>query len=273
MLKKITVFLILLFLPVLAGAEEDKLCQVRLPFEKATIEYSISGVEEGTETLYIKNFGDTTARFHRSVMQVMGIEKVTETIIITEPEWIYTYDLREKTATKTVNPKIYLEEEYLQLNESERGQVRKNSEKLGLGLPNNGMNGEFEANVMTMLGMHCDKTQLMGTTSYTIHDSDIPLKTESNIMGMITLIEATSVKKGYAPEKYFLHPEGITAVIDPEADAVSRSMAQEIIRKLNDPEASENVLFKDSAHQLQPDPEEQQDMEKAIEALKNIFEN
>ena len=272
MLRKITIFSIILLLPRLAHAEGNNLWEVKLPFEKATIEYSISGVEEGKETLYIRNYGNNTARYRRSVMQIMGIEKLTEVVGFADPEWIYTYNLQEKTGTKIPNPKKYLNEEYEKLNDSEKEKVRRNSEELGIGLLYNGMSGEFEENAVTILGLHCDKTQFMGTTMYTIHDSDIALKTESNIMGMITLVEATSLIKGFAPENYFQHPQGITAVIDPEADAISRSIAQEMILKLRDPKASEKVFIPGATHRLQPDPEEQQDMEKAIKALKNIFE-
>ena len=166
-----------------------------------------------------------------------------------------------------------MEEEYNQLSGSDKEQVLKNSKELGIVFSNGGMGGEIEENATTILGIACDKTQFMGTTMYTIHNSDIALKTETNIMGMVTLIEATSIIKDVAPQRYFQHPQGITAVIDLEADAISRSMAEETILKLNDPEASEKVLLPGATHQLHPAPEEQQDMEKAIEALKNIFEN
>jgi hypothetical protein len=261
-----------MLLPIFAHAEGNNLWEVKLPFEKATIEYTISGVEEGTETVYIRNHGDTIARYRRSAMQVMGIEKITEVIDFIDHEWIYTYDLQENTGTKKVNPKKYLDEEYDQLTDSGKKLVQRNSEELGIGLLYSGMSGEFEKNAVMIQGMSCDKIQFMGTTMYTIHDSDIALKTESDIMGMITLIEAISVKEGFAPEYYFQHPEGITAVIDPEADAIARSMAQETIRNLSDPNVAEKGLYQESTHHLQPDPEEQQDMEKAIEALKNIFE-
>jgi hypothetical protein len=272
MLKKVTILSIILLLPLLAYAEGHSLWEVKLPFEKATIEYSIRGVEDGVETLYIKNYGNATARYRRSVMQVMGIEKVTATVDFKDPEWIYSYDLQRKTATKTTNPKKYLAEEYERLSDSEKEQVQRNSEELGVGLFFGGMSREIEENAMTILGINCDKIQLMGTTIYAIHGSDITLKTESNIMGMITLTEAISIQKGFAPDNYFQHPKEITAGIDPEADAISRSMAQEIIRRLNDSKASEKDVFPESKYYLQPDPEEQEDMEKAIEALKDIFE-
>jgi hypothetical protein len=272
MLKKVAILSVILLLPLMAYAENQSPWEVKLPFEKATIEYSIRGVEDGVETLYIRNYGNTTARYRRSVMQVMGIEKVTATIDFIDPEWIYIYDLQGKTATKTTNPRKYLAEEYQRLSDSEKEQVQRNSEELGFGLFFGGMSGEIEKNAMTILDINCDKIQFMGTTIYAIHGSDIALKSESNIMGMITLTEATSLNKGFAPDNYFQHPVEITAVIDPEADAISHSMAQEIIRRLSDPKASEKDVFPESKNYLKPDPEEQENMEKALEALKDIFE-
>ena len=88
MVRKITIISILLLLPLLAHAAGNNFWEAKLPFEEATIEYSISGVENGAEILYLKNFGNTAARYHRSAMQVMGIVSVTETIEFIDPEWI-----------------------------------------------------------------------------------------------------------------------------------------------------------------------------------------
>lgn len=273
MVRKITIISVFLFLlPLLAYADGEIFWETKLPFEKAAIKYVISGIENGEETLYLKNFGNTTAKYRRSSMQVMGIEKITETIELINPEWIYMYDLQTKTGTKVVNTKKYLAEEYLKLSDSEKERVRKNSQELSMGFLFGGLNGVLQENAKTMLGMVCDKMQFMGTTIYAIHDSDIPLETESNIMGMMTLVEAVSVQEGFAPEKYFLHPSGIIPVADLEADAISRARAQEAILKLNDPEFSKKAFSHGRSYLPEPNPDEQQEMEQAVEALKNIFE-
>ena len=58
---------------------------------------------------------------------------------------------------------------------------------------------------------------------------------------------------------------------------MARSLAKEAILMLKDPQAHEKAsrrgFLPGSANQFQPNPEEQQDMEEVMEALKNIFGN
>lgn len=277
MVKKIILLFVVMLLPVLAHADKKNPWEIKLPFKKATISYAISGVENGTETLYVKNYGKESAKYHKTTMNMMGMTKVNESVEFMDPEWIYIYDLQEQTGTKAVNPQKHMIEEYNKLNAAEKEQVIENSKKMAAGPMLGGMGGKIEENAIKILGYDCDKMTLMGTTVYTIHKAGLPLKTESNMMGMNMLIEATSIEKGDPPKKYFKHPEGITAVMDPDADAMARSMAKETIAMLKDPEAAEKAsqnrpMMRPPAQQDMT-PEEQQQMEQAMEALKNIFGN
>ena len=144
-----------------------------------------------------------------------------------------------------------------------------------------GIHAEVEKNAAQILGYDCDKMTFMGTTVYAIHDVGLPLKTEANMMGMQMVMEATKINKGSSPKKYFSHPPGITPVMDPQADAMARSMAQQTMNMLKDPEAAKNASGNrpmmgnpnQQPQQPQMTPEEQQQMEQAMEALKNIFGN
>jgi len=276
MVKKGVMLLVLLILPALVSAGEKNPWDVKLPFKEATIEYSLSGMQEGTESLYIKNSGKETAKYHSSVMSMMGMKQETKTAEFVDPEWIYTYDLVEGTGVKAANPQKYMIEEYNKLSKKEKEQVLKNSEKMSAGPMLGGISVDVEKNAETILGYPCDRVNVMGATVYSIHETGLPLKTESNMMGMKMLAEATKVDEGSAPGKYFEHPEGITAALDPEADAMSRTMARETIAILKDPEAAEKMQgqpMPSNPQQPQLTPEEQQEMEQAMEAMKNIFGN
>ncbi len=277
MVKKAIVLLLAMLLPVFANAGEKNPWDIKLPFKKATINYAISGMENGTETLYIKAYGKETAKYHKTTMNMMGMTKTNESVEFMDPDWIYIYDLQEQTGTKAVNPQKYMIEEYNKLSSAEKEQVIKNSKALASGPMFGGISSEIEENAINILGYSCDKMTIMGTTVYTIHEVGLPLKTESNMMGMKMLVEATNIEEKAPPKKYFKHPEGITPVMDPEADAMARSMAKETITMLKDPEAtqkaSENRPMMRPPAQQDMTPEEQQQMEQAMEALKNIFGN
>ncbi len=269
-------FMMLLLVPALASGGNKNPWDKKLPFKKATIHYTLSGMEKGTETLYIRKYGKETASYHKTSTTMMGMTMVNETITITDPDWVFTFDLKEKTGTKSVNPEKYMIEEYNKLTKAEKKQVLKNSEELGSSMTQ-GMGGEIEKKAEKILGFDCDKVTMMGATVYSIHDSGIPLKTESNMMGMSIKIEATKIDKGSADKKFFKHPEGITAVLDSEADAMARSMAKQTMDMLKDPEAAKKASSQQpvmqNPNQQDMSPEEQQQMEKAMEALKGIFGN
>jgi hypothetical protein len=275
-MKKILCFLfmVILLVPALVSAGGKNPWQQKLPFKNATIEYTLSGVEKGTETLYVRKYGEETAQYHKTTTTMMGMTMVNETIEIIDPDWIYTFDLTEQSGAKSANPQKYMIEEYNKLSKAEKKQVLQNSEELAAAMPG-GMNAKIEKNAEKILGYDCDKVTMMGTTVYTIHETSIPLKSEANVMGMMMKIEATKIDKGSVSKKFFKHPEGITPVMDPESDAMARAMAKQTMDMLKDPEAakkaSEMKPAPQSPNQQEMSPEEQQQMEKAMEALKGIF--
>lgn len=270
-------FLSMIFMtPALLHAGDTNPWERKLPFKNATIEYALSGVEKGTETLHIRDYGAERVTFHKTVTNMMGMTMSSETVEFTDPDWVYTYDLRKKKGTKTVNPQKYMIEEYNKLSKAEKKQVLKNSEDFGSGMAKD-MGGRVERKAAKILGYECDKVTVMGATVYSIHDTDIALKTESNMMGMTIKIEATRVDTGAVADEVFIHPKGITPVVDNEADAMSRSMARQTMEMLKDPDAAKKQSgarpVYQSPEQQDMTPEEQEEMQKAMEALKGIFGN
>lgn len=272
-MKKIVSFLLMMILlvPVLVSSGDDNPWDKTLPFKEATIKYSLSGVEKGTETLYIRKNGEETAKFHKTTTTMMGMTMANETIEVTDADWVHTFNMIEKTGAKVANPQKYMIEEYDKLSQKEKEQVLKNSKEFGVS-----MGGQVEKNAVKILGFDCDMATAMGTTIYSIHDTGIPLKTESNVMGMTIIVEATNIDEGAVSQKFFDHPKGITPVLNLESDAMARSMAKQTMDMLKDPEASKKTTSLPASqnfNQQEMTPEEQEQMEKAMEALKGIFGN
>lgn len=272
--------LLLLFaFPVLAFAGQENPWDQKLPFKTATIKYAISGMEEGTEILYIKDYGQRTATYHTTVTSMLGMKMENSTIEIEDPEWVYSYDLQEGTGMKSSNPKKYMKEEYEKLSKDEKKQVLKNTEQMGMSIME-GMGGAVEQKVTEMFGFKCDRATIMGTTVYSIHKTPVPLKTEANVMGMKMSMIATSFDKGKVDEKYFSHPRGVEAIFSQEADDMARSTARQTIAWLKDPEASKKAPsmqpMADGGNQQQIPPEDQEIMKQAeqmMEGLKGLFGN
>lgn len=73
------------------------------PFEKATLTYAVTGAQQGTQTIYIKDYGRTTAQhYEASVPSRDGTQQINVSTY-TDPQWIYTYDFVARQGTRAPN--------------------------------------------------------------------------------------------------------------------------------------------------------------------------
>lgn len=234
---------------------------VRLPFKSATITYDVSGMQSGTETLYIDEYGKKKVMFHKASGKVMFQTIETDTVEITTQEWLYKIDLNKKSGTKTVNPVKYFKEEYDKLTHKEQQTVNENAEKMGTSMIG-GMQGSVEKNAATILGYKADKTTMMGSTVYVMHGSSIALKTESQIMGMSSKSVAVELKKGAVPKNVFDLPKGMEITFDKDADAMMRTMAKSVIDRLKDPKAAEKMQEQSMQYRQAAEAEEDEESQR-----------
>ena len=225
--------------PAFAG--DELAWEKKLPFKSATIHYSIKGIEDGTETLYIRDNGKERATYRETVSNMMGMKMTNKTIVFKTPEYIYSYDLEKQQGFKGVNPQKYMIEEYNRLSAKDKEKIRENAKKMGAAYAE-GMGGEIQQNAAKLLGYDCDKVEIMGGSStYLIHDTDVALKTEMNMMGMKLSMVAESVDKDKVDDKFFQHPAGISAEANSQSDALAQNMARQAIAMLKDPENVKNT--------------------------------
>ncbi len=264
---------LLSILPVLAMAGENP-WQKKLPFASATAHYTLSGSQEGTEDRYFRDFGRESATYRRATTVMMGMKIVSDTIEIQDGDWLYSYDLREKTGTRTTNPQKFMAEEYHKLTPAEKKQVEKNAGTMGTGFMK-GMNGKIEQNVTKILGYSCDRTSVMGSTIYLIHGTPIPLKTEMDMAGMKMASLATSFEEGKADARFFEKPAGIEAVYDQQDDQMAREMAARMMAMLKDPDGVKKMSQQQPAlpapGQGMGGQENQQMMEQAGQLMKGLL--
>jgi hypothetical protein len=240
-------FIVILWaLPAIGFAEDASPWEKQLPFKSAVIHYALSGMEEGEETLYIRDYGKERATYHEAVSTMMGLTTKSSTIELQTPDFIYSYDLQEREGVKTSNPQKYMIEEYAKLSSAEKKKVRENAEKMGTlyaeamaeGMGGEGMAVKIQPNAVEILGYSCDKVEFIGGVTYLLHDTDICLKSEMNMLGMKMGMVATSVQEGDVEDKFFQHPDGIIAEMDAEAETMVREMAGQVVAMLKDPDGS-----------------------------------
>ncbi|MBI5556239.1 MAG: hypothetical protein HY885_01220 [Deltaproteobacteria bacterium] len=277
-------FIILAFAFAAPAAAEKNPWDTPLPFKEATIQYTISGTENGTETLYIKDHGKERARHRKSTAKVMSVTNSTDEIEITSPDWIYHLDMTAKTGTKVTNPLKFMMEEYDQLSAKEKEMVNKNAAEMGASAMK-GMQGGIKQNAEKFMGYDCDVTTMSGTTVHAIHATDITLKAQFNMMGMNFSTVATNIDTSSPPGKAFTLPAGVQISHDKEADDMARSMTKSTIDTLKSPDGAKKMKEMaptpprqggyPGAGQPGPDGQmdeaSQQEMEKAMKAMQEMF--
>ncbi len=231
-MKKIMFFSVILIF-VLAGSASalENPWEKRLPFKSATIKYQVAGTMTGDKTLYVKDYGQTTAEYADLTMKMFGMSQQHKEVIITTPEWVYTADLTERSGTKQANMNKFMLEEFKALSKSDQKRVLENAEKLGV-TTLDGTSGNVEKNAANIKGYDCDKVTLSGTVAYIIKDSELPLKIQADTMGMKINQEATDIDTGGVASSKFDLPAGIHFEHNTTADEMMKNQAHSSIQNL-----------------------------------------
>ena len=272
----------LLFYLVAVAFADDLPWNMKLPFKHAIIQYNLSGSHQGSETLYIKDYGTFRAKHHRSTATIMGMTNKTETLEITDPDWIYTYNLIDKTGSKITNPYKLYKIEYSKCNSEEKRNFEKNSKELGASMLGK-FGGSVKPSSAQILGYDCDVTTVNGmSTTYILHGTDIPLRSEITVMGMKNSTDATQVDTGSAiPDNAFTPAAGIPAEKDEEMEAMMTQTITQVIDTLKQPDGAQKMQNSTPAmgpgrmqQSMEADgmsPEEQQEMMRQMEeAMKQM---
>ncbi|WDP89351.1 MAG: hypothetical protein HUN04_06285 [Desulfobacter sp.] len=229
MKRVLSVALVLLFASAAFAVENP--WDRKLPFKSATVAYKVAGTMTGTKTLYVKDYGRTTAEYSNMSMKMFGMTQEQKEIIITTPDWIYTADLVEKTGSKQANINKYMQEEFEKLSSSQKKKVVQNAESQGISTIE-GLEGSIEKKAATIMGYTCDKVTAMGTTAYNISGSALPLKIQGETMGIKISQEVTDLSTGSVASSKFALPKGIQFEHDPDGDRMMKEQAKTVIQNL-----------------------------------------
>jgi len=206
----------------------------RTPFKEATLHYTLSGATRGTSTLYVKEYGKYLAEYERSRMNLFGMGTKAHKLTLSTPDWIYTIDLNAKTGSKVANIEKYMQQEYAKLTPKEQKRVRRNARKTGTNV-SHGLGGSVKFNAAMIKGYSCDKTTILGITSYTIHNTALVLKLDGTIMGMKIHKEITAINKGAVDSSRFTIPDDIVITYDPHSEATMQEQAAQMMQMLLHP--------------------------------------
>ena len=248
----------------------------KLPFEQGVITYEISGMESGREILYLRDFGATSARHRETTTTILGITQKQSSIEITTPEYIYSFDLQERTGSKSLNPKKFMIREYEKLSDTDKQKVNENAPKMAKVFTGD-LHAGIEQNVKEILGYSCDRTRAMGSTVYVIHGTGVSLLSETDFMGIQIKSSAVSIEIEGVDTSYFEFPEGIEVARNQEADQMAQMIAQQTMTALKDPASvptkSQGFMGLPSNGQPEIPEEDKLELEEAMKTIRGLLGN
>jgi hypothetical protein len=170
--------------------------------KSAIIKYKVSGMNNGTETVYIDDWGKREAIYKKFTTKMMGIDLERNfLILITENgKWVYNIDLNSRTAIKMNNKGF----KALQGNSGSNMDVAIGATKIG---------------TEEILGKICDVWEKSHPYSKAWMWKGIALKKDQDVAAMGVLTEATEIQENISiPEDKLIIPSDVKVkVLDPRA--------------------------------------------------------
>jgi hypothetical protein len=170
--------------------------------KSAIIKYKVSGMNNGTETVYIDDWGRREAIYKKFTTKLMGIdiERNFMTLITENGKWVYNIDLNSRTAIKMNNKEF----KALQGNSGSNMDVAIGATKIG---------------TEEILGKVCDVWKKSYPYSRAWMWKGVALKKDQDVAAMGVITEATEIQENISiPEDKLIIPSDVKVkVLDARA--------------------------------------------------------
>ena len=154
----------------------------RYLIESGIVEYEMTGIRKGTETIYFDHWGWREATYTNSELSIAGVSRKENKFTIMDGEWIYNIDLERRTGTRTRNPML---EQFIAAAKKKGESLTEVGEEMM-----RGMGGE-KSGADTVAGQPCDVWVLKQMGSKSCVWNGVTLRTEATMGGMQITSRAT----------------------------------------------------------------------------------
>ena len=223
--------------------------------EEGRIDYKLSGINNGTETLHFKNWGLKSSTRTKTTINIMGMTQKTDQLTITDGLWIYNVNMATNTATKMQNPM------FKSLVKRKDKTLKQTGEDMM-----KAMGGKIVGKD-TVLGKTCDWWEIPQLMIKTCVWKGLPLKSKGGLKGMEVVHTAVNIQLDDIPDSQVSLPANVTVV--KEEDPLQR--LQEL-RARTGSQRSQGTKGMEGMDQLGEVGPQNQDMMKMLEQLKTMQE-
>lgn len=184
--------------------------------ESGIVEYEMSGMQKGTETIYFDRWGWREAKQTNSEISVAGITRKENKFTIMDGEWIYNIDLDRRTGTKTKNPML---EQFIAAAKNKDKSLTELGEEMLRSM------GGQKIGTEAVAGKDCDvwETKKLGSKSWVW--KGVTLKSQLSMGGMQVNSSATRVdENAIIPADKITIPSDVKITEGPDVKRVLEGM-------------------------------------------------
>ncbi|MCA9731323.1 hypothetical protein KC799_04290 [candidate division KSB1 bacterium] len=172
----------------------------RYKVKSGIIEYKVTGMQKGTETLYFDNWGMLEAKYTQTELSIMGMKQQTNTMTLLDGEWTYTVDFKSNTGTKMKTPLF-----------EELSKNAENQDLTDVGKKMMQDMGGKKTGMEEVAGKMCEVWEIQSMQAKTWVWNGVTLKNMVDMGGINMSSVATSAQFNVpVPKEKLSMPEGIT---------------------------------------------------------------
>jgi len=157
----------------------------RYKIRVAIVEYKMSGMQTGTETLYFDRWGMREAKYTQTEIKAGTIVVKQNRMTLLDGEWTYNVDLDTKTGTKIPTPLM---------KELTGAAKRESKDATEIGEEMLARMGGRKIGTETVLGKPCDVWEIKNLNAKSWVWQGVTLKTVVNMMGQMMTAEAVRLQ-------------------------------------------------------------------------------
>jgi len=191
---------------LLAGWSVDSFGQElrRYKIRSGIIEYKMSGMQTGAETIYFDRWGMREAKYTQTEIKVASMSVKQNQYSLLDGEWTYTVDLDKKTGTKMPTPL------WKELTGAAKREGKDASE---IGKEMLARMGGRRIGTETLLGKSCEVWEIKSMNAKSWIWQGVTLKTEVNMMGKLMTTEAVRLQDNVnVPEEKLALPKDVKII-------------------------------------------------------------
>jgi len=173
----------------------------RYKIRSGIVEYKMSGMQTGTETIYFDRWGMREAKYTQTEIKVANMSVKQNQLTLLDGEWTYTVDLDKKTGTKMPTPLW---------KELTAAAKREGKDATAIGEEMLTRMGGRKIGTEAMLGKSCDVWEIKSMNAKSWIWQGVTLKTEVKMMGKMMTTEAVRLQDNVnVPEEKLTLPKNV----------------------------------------------------------------